>query len=684
LVGPNAVQFFQQLLSRGNGGEIVGLEVPSAGIVATVDRSGNIFRHTHAYTSLQQPPLREGSEDSETFSPAPTAIRWSDEAKVTQSGNEALRATRVGQHLIAILLPQARIAIQEQEQVERQRQREQEEKEKAAQEEKEKTAQVEKEKSVSVESDSEQRSPQSTEHTAAAAVPSLDVRPSSPTQPPDTPADLVDPAAQLVDNAAQAMQEISVADDHVGAETLSNQEENAGETRLAEPERELEPQAGPSRIHVQIHGTAVDITDTGIDPAFLEALPDDMREEVLNQQLREQRSAAAASQVSRDQGSQINSEFLEALPPEIRAELLDQEAEQARRRAQQTASAAPATSGGPAEIDSATFLASLDPGLRQVVLMEQDETFLETLPPALLAEVTHYREADQSRYVQARQPREQTVPESSMPRRLQPPRDAIHLLDKAGVTTLIRFLFYPQVLRKNTLQKVIINLCENNKTRTEVYQSVLSVLVEVTDPALLERSSHGISKWGKSGQQHSYGKSPSKSRASGVTEAGGLSLNRAVHDSGLTPQLIVQRCIETLNDVAGATESSPIFFLSEQEQPISLRRGSSKKGKGKEREKPISSPPHFPLSLLLSLLDSDFFLKNTAMMDSLVALLAIVTKPLVVELPKSSPKKEPPVHDQSQTNESPNSESHPDEGNTASTGKSFFNLKCDQLLTRAR
>ena len=44
-------------------------------------------------------------------------------------------------------------------------------------------------------------------------------------------------------------------------------------------------EAGPSnavavpRVTIQIHGNTVDITETGIDPTFLEALPDDMREE---------------------------------------------------------------------------------------------------------------------------------------------------------------------------------------------------------------------------------------------------------------------------------------------------------------------------------------------------------------------------------------------------------------------
>jgi E3 ubiquitin-protein ligase HUWE1 len=96
--------------------------------------------------------------------------------------------------------------------------------------------------------------------------------------------------------------------------------------------------------------------------------------------------------------------------------------------------------------------------------------------------------------------------------------------------------------------------------------------------------------------------------------------------------LVLQRCIESLNDIASASEISPIFFLTEQQEPSSWKKGSSKKGKGKE--KVPTSTSYFPLSLLLSLLDSQFFLRNTGMMDSLVALLAIVTRPLVTELSK--------------------------------------------------
>ena len=47
----------------------------------------------------------------------------------------------------------------------------------------------------------------------------------------------------------------------------------------------------PECVTVMIHGSAVDIMDTGIDPTFLEALPDDMREEVLNQHVQDQQAA---------------------------------------------------------------------------------------------------------------------------------------------------------------------------------------------------------------------------------------------------------------------------------------------------------------------------------------------------------------------------------------------------------
>ncbi|KAJ2921271.1 hypothetical protein H1R20_g15823, partial [Candolleomyces eurysporus] len=173
-----------------------------------------------------------------------------------------------------------------------------------------------------------------------------------------------------------------------GAED-SNQEQSSKatggsrEASTSQQQPEASTSAAPERITAMIHGSPVNITDTGIDPDFLAALPDDMREGVLNQHVRDQRAA----RVERPADLQISTEFLDALPPDIRAEILQQEAlERERRRAEESAAA----SRGPAEIDPASFIASLYPTLRQAVSMEQDEGFIGSLPSHMLAEVEKY------------------------------------------------------------------------------------------------------------------------------------------------------------------------------------------------------------------------------------------------------------------------------------------------------
>ena len=151
-----------------------------------------------------------------------------------------------------------------------------------------------------------------------------------------------------------------------------------------------------------VHGSQVDITDTGIDRDFLEALPDDMREEIINQHFREARrrrpnGGQAGGAANAPAPSHISSEFLDALPDDIRAEVLANElAEQQRTAARAARSEGGEPAGGPVELDPATFFATLgDPDLRANVLLEQMQIggpgFLASLPPNLLAEVEAIR-----------------------------------------------------------------------------------------------------------------------------------------------------------------------------------------------------------------------------------------------------------------------------------------------------
>jgi E3 ubiquitin-protein ligase HUWE1 len=248
--------------------------------------------------------------------------------------------------------------------------------------------------------------------------------------------------------------------------------------------------------------------------------------------------------------------------------------------------------------------------------MEQDDGFIQTLPSHMIAEAGAYREHNPRRMVAgARAGRDVAgqEPSSSRAPKIHPPtRDAVQLLDRNGVTVLVRLLFFPQVSRKNLLFKVLQNLCENSKTRLELLTLLLNILQDGTgDLAAVDKS---FSQMTVRSSSSSSGKMSMKTAGkqkekSGSTESVGEAL----------PDLVAQRCLEALSYIVGSNDLSSIFFLTEHEL---LRR--SKKGKGKEKEKQT----YYPITVLLGLLDRTSLLRTTAIVESLVGLLATVTRPL--------------------------------------------------------
>lgn len=105
----------------------------------------------------------------------------------------------------------------------------------------------------------------------------------------------------------------------------------------------------------------------GVDPSFLEALPEDVRREVIAEQRRlirlQQRSqGATCSDGSAGLlASEVSPEFLAALPPNLQEEVLAQQ-----RLEQQRQAAAQANPDDP--VDAAAFFQNLQPSLRQAVL----------------------------------------------------------------------------------------------------------------------------------------------------------------------------------------------------------------------------------------------------------------------------------------------------------------------------
>ncbi|WVF67236.1 hypothetical protein IAT40_001984 [Kwoniella sp. CBS 6097] len=369
-----------------------------------------------------------------------------------------------------------------------------------------------------------------------------------------------------------------------------------------EEEAPMPDDASLARTIITIHGRDVDITDTGIDLEFLQALPDDMRADVVEQHMREQaRHQRPANPSVPESASQINPEFLDALPPEIRAEVIMHEALESSRRGGPAAPAVAPALGRPAlpDIRGAGFLASLSNELRDVMMMNQPVR-------------------DDS----AENPQSQPGP-STKHTPAAPHREAIQLLEKPGIASLVRLLFFPETLKKGHLFRVLVNLCENTTTRTDLLNLLLSVVQDGSgDLPAVDRSFQQMSLRGVAATPKATPKGPSKPidspAAAAVVPTGLFSHLQTEH----VPTFIAQRCFEALAYVVNSNAAAVTYFLTEHEQPVGLRK-QSKKGKGK----PIPQTK-FPIVVLLGLLDRPLLAKTPGMMETVTSLLVTITKPL--------------------------------------------------------
>ncbi|MCJ1283485.1 hypothetical protein MMC26_002815 [Xylographa opegraphella] len=563
--------------------------------------------------------IRSSREDSiNTTAPIPvtTVARWQEEARLLFGNSYTEKIQRVVNSLLKILVPPAveeeKIRKQQEAEAAEQLRKQKEEAEKAAEE-----ARILKEAE-----EKEARAKQEREAAAMAAT----------------------------DNTAARNADAEMHTDEIpeprNPDPMEGVESAQSDSTTTIPELRPQPDASVvvgdseqvSRVRASFRGREVDITDLHIDLDYLNALPDDLREEVLMQQLAEQRSQAAASG---DEPTDISREFLEALPPEIREELLQQEAQDRRRReraeTRRRAAASGSTTNARAEdMDAASILASLDPHLRQAVLLEQNEDVLAQLPShiaeearALGGERTMRRWEDvprinrlTGRIDERLAPRENNLETGS---KKSPRRQVVQMLDKAGVATLLRLLFVQQGDSRDTINAILHNVSQNRQNRAEVISLLLSILQDgSSDVAAVERSFVHLSLRAK---QPSSQKSPHPLKR---TLTGLIS---SPINSEMTPLMVIQQCLNALVHLTEMNPHMPSFFLIEHETSAGLRNKASKKGKGKE-----TRASKFALNALLGLLDRKLIMESSGCMEQLSTLLQSITQPLTFLLRKEKEK----------------------------------------------
>ncbi|XP_019701852.1 E3 ubiquitin-protein ligase UPL2 [Elaeis guineensis] len=381
-------------------------------------------------------------------------------------------------------------------------------------------------------------------------------------------------------------------------------------------------EAGQSGPHEEQQSNRNVDTDA-IDPTFLEALPEELRAEVLSS--RQNQVAQPSSERSQADGD-IDPEFLAALPPDIREEVLAQQRAQRLQQSQEL-------EGQPVEMDAVSIIATFPSEIREEVLLTSPDTLLATLTPALVAEANMLRErfAHRHRYggtlfgMNSRRRGESSrhgdISGSSLDRTTGDvarksaagkliEADGAPLVDTDALKALIRLLRVVQPLYKGQLQRLLLNLCAHHETRMSLVQILMDMLM------LDLRGSTDNSVDAAEPPYRLYG------CQSYVT------YSRPQFSNGVPP-LVSRRILETLTYLARnhPNVAKLLLHLELAQLPV-CEVDASSQGRGKavimEEEKPVDKKGDFAVVLLLSLLNQPLYMRSIAHLEQLLNLLEVI------------------------------------------------------------
>eukprot|EP00850_Spirogloea_muscicola_P009963 SM000057S18393 [mRNA] locus=s57:350840:368215:- [translate_table: standard] len=416
--------------------------------------------------------------------------------------------------------------------------------------------------------------------------------------------------------------------------------------------------------------TQVSVRGGGIDPTFLEALPEQLRAEVLASSSTATRNVAAAvagiagaseGLPPREEGEEeLDPEFLAALPPDIQAEVLAQQRARRLMRAH-----AAAVEGQPVDMDSASIIATFPTELREEVLLTSSEAVLAALPPALLAEAQLLRERAMSQYQRQGLFRRQAI--SQHHNRLQTraletagvvaassDSDILNarsrgaypqlglgmkgggrlkeiegppLLERSAIEALIRLLRLAQPLGKGLLQRLLLNLCAHSSTRVTLVHLLLEMLQQ--------RSTMDAPRAEKDSQARLFG-----------CQSNVVYVRPQLYE-GLPP-LVSRRVLDILAYLARhhPKVAQLLLYLSPSLPESPSRKAAVEgrdKGKAKategqvaEEEQRDDSENQIPVVLLFKLLRQPMYSQSSSHLEQVMALVEVVVKSAGTEIAASS------------------------------------------------
>ncbi|XP_071715402.1 E3 ubiquitin-protein ligase UPL1-like [Rutidosis leptorrhynchoides] len=355
-----------------------------------------------------------------------------------------------------------------------------------------------------------------------------------------------------------------------------------------------------------------------IDPAFLDALPEELRAEVLSGRQGPPAQPAANTEPQND--GDIDPEFLAALPPDIRAEVLAQQQAQGAHRAQEL-------EGQPVEMDTVSIIATFPTELREEVLLTSSDAVLANLTPALVAEANMLRERFARRYNRnlfGMFPRSRRGESSRrgegigssiggiVTRRSSGSKpvetDGVPLVDKEDLKAMVRLLRIVQPLYKPHLQRLLLNLCAHFETRSSVVKILMDLLMLDTRKPEATLSTSEPSYRLYACQSH-------------------VMYSRPQCFDGVPP-LVSRRVLETLTYLARNHTFVAKLLLQFRFSPVESESLNQSRGKAimviQDNETGKQQEDLLAITMLLSLLNQPLYLRSIAHLEQLLNLLDVI------------------------------------------------------------
>lgn len=195
---------------------------------------------------------------------------------------------------------------------------------------------------------------------------------------------------------------------------------------------------------VNILSKTCEIQETKLDPLFLQALSEESKNDIFNN---------------------VDEEFLQAIPEDIREELLS-------------------LNNPRDEIDNMTFIASLTPELRREVLMTASEELLGSLAPDIVAEarvlqerVAGRRQANGERVAKPVEEGGKVINDLVADEKLA---NTLASVEDGFLEVLIRSVYLLNPINRDIFASLLLNLSVQSGVRAKVVDAFLCLLMQVT------------------------------------------------------------------------------------------------------------------------------------------------------------------------------------------------------------